>query len=119
VFLHTFIAEKRPDLLPSLEVLPMINALGGSSGFEYTTLKQFEESYQIIGRNAPVNYGWYQFRFHYAAKQVYEQAGTAALRNLWAFLAGQTEVLDDETLLDGLHNKVHPGMANVQRKWNE
>ena len=119
VFLHTFIAEEHPELLPALEVLPMMQVIGSQNTFQYTTLTQFEEGYWIIGREAPVNYGWYQFRFHYAAKQVYDQAGAVALKNLWDFLAGETEILDQEILLDGLHNKVHPAMAGVYKKWDE
>jgi hypothetical protein len=119
IFLHTIIAEKRPELLPALEVLPMLQVTGTRDRFQYTTLTQFEEGYWIIGREAPVNYGWYQFRFHFAARQVYDQAGEAALKNLWAFLAGQSEVLDNEALLTGLHSMVHPGMADVYRKWEE
>jgi len=118
-FLHTFIAEKRPKLLPALEVLPLLQATGNRNQFKYTTLTQFEEDYQIIPRESPVNYGWYQFRFHYAARQVYDQAGPEALKNLWNFMAGQTEILDQEALLNGLHNKVHPAMADVYRKWDE
>lgn len=119
VFLHTFIAEKRPELLPALEVLPMLQVSGSRDGFQYTTLTQFEEGYWLIGRDAPVNYGWYQFRFHYAAKQVYDLAGPEALKNLWNFLANQADVLDPEALLYGLHNKAHPAMADVYRRWDE
>lgn len=119
VFLHTFIAEKHPELLPALEVLPMLQVTGTRDRFQYTTLTQFEEGYWIIGREAPVNYGWYQFRFHYAAKQVYDHAGPQALKNLWNFMADQTDILDNETLLAGLHGEVHPAMADVYRRWDE
>lgn len=119
VFLHTYIAEKQSHLLPSLEVLPMINANGNRDHFQYTTLEQFEEGYWIIGREAPVNYGWFQFRFHFAAKQVYDQAGPVALKNLWNFLAEQTDVLDDDTLSDALYKLVHPAMADIWKKWDE
>jgi hypothetical protein len=118
LFLHTYIAEKHPELLPALEALPMLQATGNRDSFKYTTLTQFEEGYWIIGRDAPVNYGWYQFRFHYAAKQVYDQAGPAALKNLWNFMADLSEVVDEDTLMDGLQNKVHPAMANVFLNWN-
>lgn len=117
VFLHTYIAEKRPELLPALEVLPMLQVAGNRDQFKYTTLTQFEEGYWIIGRDAPVNYGWYQFRFHNAAKQVYDQAGPGALKNLWNFKAGLSEVVDEDTLINGLQSKVHPAMANVSLNW--
>ncbi len=119
VFLHTFIAEKRPELLPALEVLPMLQVTGSRDGFQYITLIQFEEGYWIIGREAPVNYGWYQFRFHYAAKQVYDYAGPLALKNLWNYLAGQADILDQDVLISGLHSNVHPAMADVYRRWDE
>mgnify|MGYP007011820054 CR=1 FL=1 len=119
VFLHTFIAEKRPDLLPALEVLPMLQTTGNRNQFKYTTLTQFEEGYWIIARDAPVNYGWYQFRFHYAAKEVYDMAGPQVLKNLWNFMAGQSDILDQEALLNGLHSNVHPAMADVYRRWDE
>ena len=119
VFLHTFIAEKHPELLPALEVLPMLQVTGTRDRFQYTTLTQFEEGYWIIGREAPVNYGWYQFRFHYAAKQVYDYAGPQALKNLWNYLAGQADILDQDVLISGLHSNVHPAMADVYRRWDE
>jgi hypothetical protein len=119
VFLHTYIAEEQSHLLPGLEVLPMLSAVGNRDRFHYTTLSQFEEGYWIIGREAPVNYGWYQFRFHFSAKQVYDQAGAIALKNLWDFMAGHTDILDQEALLNGLYTKVHPAMADVYRKWDE
>jgi hypothetical protein len=119
VFLHTYIAEKRSELLPALEVLPMLQAISGQNSFQYTTLTQFEEGYWIIGREAPLNYGWYQFRFHYAAKQVYDLTGPKTLKNLWNFLAGETEILDQESLVKSLHTRVHPAMADVYRKWDE
>ncbi len=119
MYLHTYIAEQRPELLPALEVLPMLQATANPDRFQYTTLTQFEEGYWIIGRDAPVNYGWYQFRFHYAAKQVYDHAGSQVLKNLWNFMAGHTEILDQEALLTGLHSKVHPAMADVYRRWEE
>ena len=119
VFLHTYIAEEQSHLLPGLEVLPMLSVMGGGDRFQYTTLEQFEEGYWIIGRDAPVNYGWYQFRFHFAAKNVYDQAGPEALKNLWLFLARHTEVMDDEALLNGLQVQVHPAMADVYRNWDE
>ena len=119
VFLHTFIAEKHPELLPALEVLPMLQVTGTRDRFQYTTLTQFEEGYWIIGREAPVNYGWYQFRFHYAAKQVYDYAGPLALKNLWNYLAGQADILDQDVLISGLHSNVHPAMADVYRRWDE
>jgi hypothetical protein len=106
-------------LLPALEVLPMLQVSATRDRFQYTTLSQFEEGYWIIGREAPVNYGWYQFRFHYAAKQVYDLAGPKALKNLWNFMADQTDILDHEAFLAGLHDKVHPAMADVYRRWDE
>jgi len=119
VFLHTYIAEKRPELLAALELIPVLQATANRDNFKYTTLAQFEEGYWIIGRDAPVNYGWYQFRFHYAAKQVYDQAGFTALKNLWNFMAGLSEVVDEDTLVEGLQEKVHPAMADVYLNWED
>ena len=43
LMLHTFIAEKKPELLPALEAFPNMVASGGASAFKYTTLGDFEK----------------------------------------------------------------------------
>jgi hypothetical protein len=116
LLMHTYIAEHRPELLANLEVLPEIRVAGPTEGLEYTTIRQFEEGYWIIGARAPENYGWYQFRFHHAAREVYDAAGAEVLPALWSFLAGQSEILDDDDLLAGLTG-VHPSLGDMIVNW--
>lgn len=118
IMLHSYIDAERTDLLPALEQLPEKMASIPAELFPYTTLAQFEEhAYGMIGRENPVNYGWYQFRFHYAARQAYEGAGEDVLVKLWDLHKSQTAKRSDEELVAELE-KIHPAVADVYRKWD-
>src|SRR5690606_18910987 len=96
LLLHTAIAEAAPQYLDALEILPKIHASAPKDGMKYTTLEQFEADYTKIAMEAPNNYGWYQFRFHDAAKRVYDEAGKDAIIKLWQFHQNHKEVLEKE-----------------------
>lgn len=118
VFLHTYIAEKEPELLPALTVFPQMVISGGKENYTFTSLKDFEEKYYEIGMQHPQNYGWYQCRLHAAAGDIYDAGGIPAFVNLWKKLQEQQEDLSDEQLAVEL-KKVHPSVADVMLKWDE
>jgi len=117
LMLHTFIAEERGEFLPALTILPMYWANTDATDLPFTTLQQFESDYYKIGREAPHNYGWYQFRFHFAAKNLYDQGGPEVLRNLWDFMGNYQEKFSDEELLQKLESEVHPHFRTLLESW--
>jgi uncharacterized protein YdhG (YjbR/CyaY superfamily) len=117
MLLHTFVAEKRPDLLPALETLPAFMAQIPGDNFEYRTLQQFETDYWNIGMKAPMNYGWYQFRFHHASKLIYDEGGIDAFKKLWRFLGTHREKLSQDALTAKLSQEVHPYFGTLIKNW--
>lgn len=119
IFLHTYIAENEPKLLPALTVFPkMVVSSTDKKELQFTTLNELESNYDKIGQQYPNNYGWYQCRWHMAAANIYDEGKTDAFKNLWFVLNHQTEVLDDASFETLLANKVHQSVANVQKKWD-
>jgi hypothetical protein len=118
VFLHTYIAENEPGLLPALTVFPQMVIAGGTNGLTYTALTDFEDKYNELGQNHPKNYGWYQCRLHAAAADIYNSAGTAGFEKLWNALKAQAEILDDKSLAVLLAANVHQSVADVPLKWD-
>ena len=118
IMLHTYIAEKQPEHLPALETFPEMVVGTGTAEYEFTSLEDFDQLYTTLGMG-PKNYGWYQCKFHSAAKDIYNSGGKMVLVKLWkAFLLHQEE-LSDEEFTDMLQKEVHPSVANVFLKWNE
>lgn len=119
ILLHTYIAENEPELLPALTLFPQIVVAGGTQGFTYTTLSDFEEKYNDIAQKSPRNYGWYQCKLHAFAATIYDKAGKDVVTKLWKMLKTQPVILDDEAFILFLQNQVHHSLADVQLKWNE
>lgn len=120
IFLHTYIAEKEPELLPALTVFPqMVVSSTNKSELKFTTLNELEINYGKIGQQYPNNYGWYQCRWHIAAGNIYDDGGTKAFEKLWHVLKEQKESLDDTTFAKRLSKKVHKSVADVQLKWDK
>lgn len=120
ILLHTYIAEKEPELLPALTVFPqMVVSSTNKSELKFTTLNELENNYDLIGQKYPKNYGWYQCRWHKAAGEIYDSGKTKAFEKLWLALKKQNEPLDDAAFAKLLSNKVHKSVANVQLKWDE
>lgn len=120
ILLHTYIAEKEPELLPALTVFPqMVVSSTSKSDLKFTTLNELESNYNLIGQQYPNNYGWYQCRWHMAAGNIYDEGGIAAFKNLWQELKSHNEPLDDSKFATLLSDKVHQSVADVQLKWNE
>lgn len=117
VMLHTYIAEERGEFLQALEVLPMYWSNQDEDVYAYTSLAQFESDYYKIGLESPRNYAWYQYRFHNAARILFNEGGPELLQNLWAFLRKQPTKLSDEELLEKLTNEVHPYFETLINEW--
>ncbi|MBN2598166.1 MAG: hypothetical protein JXR82_15425 [Marinifilaceae bacterium] len=119
IFLHTYIAENEPELLPALTVFPkMVVSSTNKEELKFTTLNELESNYDLIGQQYPNNYGWYQCRWHMAASNIYDEGKIDAFKNLWFALKHQTEILDDVSFKTLLADKAHKSIADVQRKWD-
>jgi hypothetical protein len=117
MLLHTYIAEKEPSLLPALTVLPEMVVSSGTTGFTYTSLNEFEDYYTALGTQHPKNYGWYQSRFHVAAKDIYNAGGSEMLVKLWRALKENKVNLKDNEFAAYLQKEVAPVVANVMLNW--
>lgn len=116
IMLHTYIAEKRPDLLPALETFPNMVVGAGTSDYQYTSLQDFERLYPTLGMG-PKNYGWYQSKLHSAAKDIYNAGGKTVLVKLWIALKKHQEEMTDEAFATMLQTEVHPSVAKVYLEW--
>lgn len=120
LMLHTYIAEKEPSLLSALTTLPKVAvATTDQATLKYTSLQDLEVHYHEIPPRYPENYGWYQYRWHIAAGEIYDVGGIATLTKLWTALKNQKEVLNDEQLTRLLTSQVHLAVSNVFLKWDE
>ncbi len=118
IMLHTYIAEKQPELLPALETFPDMVVKAGSAEHKFTSLGDFEELYPTLGMG-PKNYGWYQCNLHSAAKDIYNAGGKKVLKKLWKALKKHLEEMTDEEFISMLKKEVHPSVANVYLNWNK
>lgn len=81
-------------------------------------LEDFEKLYATLGMG-PKNYGWYQCKFHAAAKEIYNLAGKKGLKSLWKTLKNHQEEVSDEEFARILNAEVHPVVGNVYLEWNK
>lgn len=114
VLLHTYVSENEPAMLPALEILPEMVVSAGSSEYKHTSLEMFEKLYSNMD---PKNYGWYQFRLHVAAKNIYNRGGKEVLVKLWKALGSTSEKMNDKQFASFLKRKVHKSVADVFVKW--
>ena len=113
--LHAWVAQRAPDSLETLTMLPRLATLGSGDEFEHRSRDDFERLYSSVG--GP-NYVWYQFRLQVAAAELYDGIGEVTVRRLFdAFrVAGGTnrdsqafdESIDDATLAARLSAAVDP-----------
>jgi hypothetical protein len=119
IFLHSYVADNEPGLLPALTIFPrMVVSTTNQSTLKYTTLKDLDSNYNEIGQKYPRNYGWYQCRWHVAAGDIYDKGGLPAFKKLWQALKSQKQVLDDPSLIDLFTERVHSSIADVPLKWD-
>lgn len=118
IFLHTYVAEKEPALLPALTLFPHMVVSQGTKGLKYTKLSDVHERYDEITQQYPNNYGWYQCRWHVAAAGIYDSTGSNVVKKLWVSLKENKQLLNDDQLIDFLGKKVDPLLADIVRKWD-
>jgi hypothetical protein len=118
IMLHTYVAEKQPELLPALETFPKMVLDGGTSEYKFTSLEDFEKLYPTLGMG-PKNYGWYQSKLHSAAKDIYNAGGKKVMKELWKALKKHQKEMTDEEFTNMLKKEVHPSVVNVYLEWNK
>lgn len=114
LLLHTYMAENEPENLPAVEVFTEMVVAAGTSGYEHTSLSDFEKMYDSMD---PKNYGWYQSKLTVAAKDVYNAGGKAAFIKLWYALKNNQNKMNDEELAVMLNNEVHEEVAKILTDW--
>lgn len=117
IMLHTYVAEKQPQLLPALETFPNMVVGAGTAEYRFTSLEDFEKLYPTLGMG-PKNYGWYQSKLHLAARDLYNAGGSELMKKLWIALKKHQEEMTDKEFIDMLNKDVHPSVSNVYLKWN-
>jgi len=117
IFLHTYISENEPSLLPALEIFPEMVVAAGAAGYKFTALDEFENNYTELGKEHPKNYGWYQCRLHVAAKNIYNSGGKKVLVKLWKALRSTSAKMDDKQFASFLKSKVHISLSDLMAKW--
>jgi hypothetical protein len=117
IMLHTYVAEKQPQLLPALETFPDMVVGAGTAEYGFTSLEDFEKLYPTLGMG-PKNYGWYQSKLHSAAKDIYNAGGSETMKKLWQALKKHQEEMTDIEFANMLNKEVSPSVANVYLKWN-
>jgi hypothetical protein len=118
IMLHTYVAEKEPQLLPALETFPSMVVGAGTAEYKFTSLADFERLYEGLGMG-PKNYGWYQSKLHVAAKNIYNAGGPGVMKKLWVALKKHQEKIDNNEFVKMLKKEVHPSVANAYLKWNK
>jgi hypothetical protein len=101
--LHAWVAERRPEALPTLLTLPTLGAKASADAFTYPSRDDFERLYTDVGG---ANYVWFQFRLQLGAAALYDRAGAQAVKRLFEAFR-----LDDTALARRLEGSVDPGLA--------
>ena len=125
--LHAYVATKRPEKLPTLQVLSTVGAqsrrLAARMRAEgYSTLEQFEAHY-TGGEDPmdPLNYVWYQYRWLRIAAKMFEADGEAGLVRFWeCFHATDHLFTADATVADLaplLSTEVSPTLGRTVQRW--
>jgi len=114
ICLHAYVVAREPEKVLALEAFPSVIAGGDVSQLRYRSLADFERLYTDVG---PQNYGWYQCRFHVAAKDIYNAGGVEALQRLWRVFLQSNATGSDEELAVQLRDDVHPAVARVLTEW--
>lgn len=119
IFLHVYIAENEPALLPALTVFPkMVVYTTNPADLKYTSLQDLDTHYNELGQKYPRNYGWYQCRWHMASDNIYESSKVKGFVKLWNALKTERESLSDAEFAKMLKEKVHFSVADVMLKWD-
>ena len=106
--LHTFVAQKRPEAMGTLEMLAIVatesQRLANRMRTEgFNTLDDLETHY--TGGDdpmSPLNYVWYQYRWQRLAAAMYEADGEEALVRLWSCFRPIDRTVNGEITTDAL-----------------
>lgn len=118
ILLHTYIAEKEPQMLSALTLFPKMVIRAGSSEYKFTALRDMHEKYQEIATRHPKNYGWYQCRLHAAAATIYDAAGKDVGKKMWEIFQLSAVTKMDEELASLMETNVHKSIADFIRYWD-
>lgn len=116
--LHAYVAELEPESLPALTLIAKMVLGSGTNGLTFTSLEDIENRYYEIGQKYPNNYGWYQFRWHNAARKIYDGSGDQINRKWWDALKSRNEKLSDTELLLFLESEIGKTVADVMQNWD-
>lgn len=120
IYLHTYVGEKEPALLPALTVFPKtVVSSTDKNGLAYRTLDELDAHYNLITQQYPNNYGWYQCRLHVASGTIYDAGGTTVFQRLWQVLKSHEKTLDNASFATLLSEEVDQSVADVPLKWDE
>ena len=104
-------------MLNALTVFPKMVIENGSKEYNYTTLEELENNYELIGTKHPKNYGWYQSRWHAAAADVYNAGGVELTRRLWNALAAEKKDLSDSEFVAYMKSSGLADVAGIMENW--
>ncbi len=117
IMTHSYIAHSKPALLPALTTFPDFVVAGGYKQYQFTSLQQLENNYDLLGTKYPENYGWYQCNWHKAAAGFYDQEGLSFGPKIWkAFQSVATTVSDEELTAYLKDQNLHP-IINMMENW--
>jgi hypothetical protein len=125
--LHAFVATRRPDCLPTLEVLPTVGARSRNLAARmraegYSTLDELQAHYTGSEDSMdPRNYVWFQYRWQRLAAKMFDVGGEAGLVRFWACFHSRDRVDAGEataaSLAPLLATEVSPALGRAVRDW--
>jgi len=110
--LYAYVAEAEPAQLPVLTTWPACMKVLPTSRVRHRSLEDFEKLY--VG---PENYGWYQPRLTAAARDIYDAAGTGALRRMYRTFSAHRGEMTEQRLLEILDESVAPSVSPLVSTW--
>lgn len=111
-FLHCYIATNEPETLDRLTFSPSMN-LKILSGGKFKTLEEFDENYAMD----PLNYVWYQAKYHQIAEEIYNKIGDKGLIKMFRKLKNNTSLKTNEDYIDFIDKEISPEMASSFRNF--
>lgn len=117
IMTHSFVAEKKPQLLPALTVFPNFVVAGGYQQYKFTSLEELEKNYDLIGLEYPQNYGWYQCNWHKAAAHFYDHHGPAFGQQIWKAFKSQPSTLSDADWKTFLRTQQLAPLVKLLENW--
>ncbi len=113
LLLHGYVATVEPENLDILTLSPNVNTQLLSP--KYKTLEEFEKHY-YQGMD-PINYVWFQARFHQVAHQVFDQLGNEGIAKLFKQFKNAPEMKSVAETIDYIEKNVDPKLAAAFRNF--